>query len=363
MSAIIFVGSSILVVLQVLQGTVKQTEVFADSVQVVWFLGVRTVVPLYAIEGEAAKNQLAGLPPVREDALEIQTSEKVVFKTAKNESAVSLRLRDGKMQKVRLEPGDKEAFCAALASARSDMQLEQAHYFSNEMPTEQEEQEEILSYTPNHRVGYWLRVLPMCALYWVIVSYGFSIAIFFFKELANPGRAKQENEFRNTVLIPSYESIVFGGIVIFYGSLDYLQGLPSRVRVDFDALRVTLDRATTLGCQDIVGANPKTIIVPLSCPSSPDNVRSAGQIEDCAEKAITCLFEEPDGMVVRARRYYIVTDTKKAISIERRCCKAERASEGRVVKCGDHFTAFFPPTAQLRASFKDAVLTRCNDGL
>ena len=65
--------------------TVSNNKVFADRVEVTFLGGARKVVPLHAVlpqgkdNPKVAKHELAGIPPLRDSALQIKTREVVSF--------------------------------------------------------------------------------------------------------------------------------------------------------------------------------------------------------------------------------------------------------------------------------------------
>ena len=87
-------------------------------------LGKRAVVPLYALKRDdkdnvAVKNELAGIPPIRDKALTIYTTELVTFEEGEYGTAVSTRLKDkdAKAKELRVEPLRPDEFKSALALA------------------------------------------------------------------------------------------------------------------------------------------------------------------------------------------------------------------------------------------------------
>jgi hypothetical protein len=138
-------------------GTVQATVLVGDRVVVTWFGGVRTEVPLCALaQGDPKKHDSAGLPPARDGALVLKTTETVAFASAKVQSGTSTRLK-GDTASVRAEPSDPEAFLAALRSAREDAPKRE-HLFADEMPALAGAGSEgvVMSDVPKHSFGYWV---------------------------------------------------------------------------------------------------------------------------------------------------------------------------------------------------------------
>jgi hypothetical protein len=325
--------------------TVRATEVLSDRVVVTWVGGSRTEVPLCALaDGDPKKHEAAGLPPVRGGALSLRTSELVEF-TPSKASGKSTRLTDGKRHDVRVEPKNKAAFLEALASARAGAPKRE-HHFADEMPPlTVPSGADSLAYTPTHRVGYWVRVPPMLALYWAVVNYGFRIFVYALQELVQPGRPKLENEFALAVLAVRVETFVFLGLVLAFGTAQFYHGLPSQVVLREDALVMRLDRATALACGM---AQPSTSLV---VPARHVVAAVHNSEQDCVERAMRLPFEEAGGIYVKARLFYVHTQGKNKIVVERKVAKD--ASEGRDVKVGEK-EAFYPPAEQ-KAAFVERL--------
>ena len=76
------VVTNVLVAMSIATAAIRKTEVFADRVKVTYLGGRRTVAPLCALEGEPAKHELAGLPPLREVRAAVPWSPAVAAATA-----------------------------------------------------------------------------------------------------------------------------------------------------------------------------------------------------------------------------------------------------------------------------------------
>ena len=310
-------------------GTVSKTQVFSDRIEITWFNGARTVVPIYALQGEPTKHEIAGIPPAREDALVLKTTEKVVIPKS-GRGGVSTRLKSGKCHKVRAEPRDNEAFLAAIATAREGKPEAFEHFFQSEIPTSGEDDVELEgSYAGNHRVGFWIRVLPVLGAYWAVLNFGFTLFLFLVKELIQPGRPKPEDAFRSEVLVVRSEGWAFLGAVVIFGGIGFYNSVPSRVAVFGKHLSAVLDRGR---CLD---AEPLHVVVPKT-----DVVSTSTQAPDAFEAFIRYFFEEPGGVIIKARKYFVTREKKKCFVVTKH--EAKDPKVGIEVKAGEK-SPFYPP--------------------
>ena len=322
-------------------GTVRSTEVLADRVRVRWFGGGRTEVPLCALqEGPPKEHDLAGLPPTRSGALALKTTESVVFPKPDDESGTSTRLTDGTTETVRVEPSDTEAFLRALEEARGGA-AQREHFFVDEMPSTSGATEAVHSYTPPHTVGYWVRVLPILALWWCCVDFGFKIALYGIQEVVQPGRPKVEGEFAHRVLALGFGSLIFLALVLVFGSMEYFNGVPSEVAVREDALVVRLDRGKACDQPLLSLAVPKAAIV---------SVKHEREL-DCFERLLRFPFQEMGGVLLTAKFFFVVKVQGKKTTVEKKVANDE---QGMDVKVAD--TEVFYPSD--REGFVGALRTQ-----
>eukprot|EP01043_Picozoa_sp_COSAG02_P041934 COSAG02_NODE_3523_length_6615_cov_49.626918_2_plen_537_part_00 len=334
-------------------GTVRSTQVFADRVQVVWLFGSRTEVPLCALhEGTVPeKHSAAGLPPARDGALALKTTEIVEYADSECESGTSTRLTDDKSTyTVRVEPLDTEAFLNALDSARAAPELgpdgafRREHIFADELPTVIEKDggmdpESSYTYRPKHTIGYWLRVLPVLVLWWFVASFGFAIVVYAVKEVVQPTRAKKPDDFTRSVLAVGYDSLIFLGVVLIFGTVEYFIGVPSQVTVHKDAFLAQFERGRAIERMGLFGEQPVfTLAVPKHALV---DVEQEGEL-DCFERVLRFPFQPMGGVFLKAKRFYVVKVKGKKTIVERKVAKKGEDSKSVQNSDGPETEIFYP---------------------
>lgn len=352
-SAVILVVGYLGTAYSIATGTVRSTQVFADRVRVVWFGGSRTEVPLCALqEGTVPeKHRAAGLPPARDGALALKTTEIVEYADRESKSGTSTRLTDGtSTHTVRVEPSNTEAFLTALDSARTAPELgpdgayRREHIFADELPSMVEKDggadpESSCTYTPKHTLAYWARVVPVLILWWCVVSFGFNIAVYAVKEVVQPTRAKKPDDFTRSVLAVGYDSLIFLGVVLIFGTIEYFIGVPSRVTAHKDAFLAQFDRGKVIERMGLFGEQPVfTLAVPKHALV---DVKQERELE-CFERVLRFPFQPMGGVFLKAKQFYIVQVKGKQTIVERKVAKEGEDSKNVQNSDGPGTEIFYP---------------------
>ncbi len=283
-SIVVAIGMILSTVWSVITSSIMSTKVYNDRVEVTYFPGWdKIAVPLFAIKSDPKAHELAGLPPLRDDALTVHCSEVIEFGEAKVKSTI---IKGEPYTEIRIEPKDKEAFLSALKEARESSSRSEGarsrHYFDNHLPNKADlrvddmkrnmeqgaegGQGSTTSWDPSFcRIGYIIRSLWVGIVYIVCSIFFLRIAFYAFFFVIDPFKPRTVNDFERNVFGTADDLFfILGGAVI--SVVGYaLDGIPTKICWNENSVVIFCDRwhniKVMLGVAD-ENSYRTTIIVP-----------------------------------------------------------------------------------------------------
>ena len=180
-------------------------------------------------------------------------------------------------------------------------------------------------------------------LWWFVVSFGFGIVIYAVKEVVQPTRAAKPDDFTRSVLAVGYDSLVFLGAVLIFGTIEYFIGVPSQVTVHKDAFLAQFKRGKTIERMGLFGEQPVfTLAVPMHALV---DVKQEGEL-DCFERVLRFPFQPMGGVFLKAKRFYVVQVKGKVTIVERKVAKEGEDSKSVQNSDGPDTEIFYPDDPQ-----------------
>jgi hypothetical protein len=184
-----------------------------------------------------------------------------------------------------------------------------------------------------------VRVLPILVLWWCVASFGFGIVLYAVNEVAQPTRAKKSDDFSRSVLAIGYDSLLFLGLVLVFGTIEYTIGIPSKVTVREDAFLAQFERGKAIERVGLFGEQP--ILTLAVSKHALVDVKHEGEL-DCSERALRFPFQPMGGVFLKAKWFYVVHVKGNKTTIEKKVAKKGEDSMGVENSDGPGTEAFFP---------------------
>ena len=140
--------------------------------------------------------------------------------------------------------------------------------------------------------------------------------------------------------------VIFG--IFFKDTVETLNAIPTKIEVGNRAIVVTMDRAK----QDNMDDSFRRICIPMDAIADV----KYGSNHEGLQGVFTRIFDESGGIVIKPRRFFIVTETKKTIVVEKKVAADQEKGAEFIVGKFRYF--LLPPGEQRTAFFKkvtDAV--------
>eukprot|EP00948_MAST-09A_sp_MAST-9A-sp1_P003022 g3022.t1 len=249
--------SVIAISISVVRSTIKSTTIFSDRVEVkYWYTTEVYAVPLWAIVGEPEKNEYSGIPPVRDAAMTLKTTELIVFKD-KNTTQVTLQRGEQKKKlELRVEPERKEEFMQVLADTKIQCDSK-THYFEGEIPKlpwtvaddDNEEPNDVQKYSwkPSpYMFGYWFRQILLTAVVIAFFVFAFRFVIYWLNEYLQPNRPKPCDALRKEVLNFGPDAWTITTVVGFQMVFLIFAQLPSKISISENIISIFLEEGNLL---------------------------------------------------------------------------------------------------------------------
>lgn len=343
---ILLIGSFAFLLRLVASSFLVKTSVYRDRVEVEYYGGEIQAVPLGAILDEddsVKKHEWAECPPFSKRALQIKSKELVKYKSGHTTTTI-VKKGDGKkkpeMKILRAEPDDVEEFNRILREAREGLdedEKKKEHFFHSEIDgmkaTSDDGEEGAIEFVPNAfegRTKYWVVSFLLVVIGGILMDIGFKIFFYLLHKFVQPNRPQTADQFRNEVLAITPFTVFLYMSVLYYGLVGTLNAVPTKIEVGTKAIVVSMDRAMK---KADIADEFKRICIPM------DSIAAVHEGSDFtgSDGRFRRLFNESGFIVIRAKRFFIITETKKLRTIEK---KVAEDQEGGVEVCEGYFNYF-----------------------
>ncbi|GMH46481.1 hypothetical protein TrRE_jg8670, partial [Triparma retinervis] len=294
----------------VYESFIVKTSIYLDRVEVEYYGGEIQAVPLGAIldeDGSVQKHEWAECPPFSKRALQIKSKELVKYRSGHTTTTI-VKEGDGKkkpdLKILRAEPDDVEEFKRILGEARRGLvedEKKKEHFFHSEIDgmkaTSDEGEEGAMEFVPDAfqgRTKYWVRSFFFVVIGGLLFDIGFKIIFYLLHKFIQPDMPLIADHFRNKVLAVTPFTVFLYMSIFYYGFVNSLNSVPTKIEVGSRAIVVSMDRAMK---KAEIAEEYKRICIPM------DSITTVHERSDLAgtEGCLTDVFNESGFIVVRAK--------------------------------------------------------------